>query len=82
MPHHIWVTKTGGVAEWLRRSVSNLVGSTHVCLNPVADTTNLKPAANSAVHPSVDCTQANPSEVDKGVLRGNSEGTSRSVGAV
>ena len=32
----------GGVAEWLRRSVSN----------PVVGTTNHKPTVNSAVHPS------------------------------
>ena len=42
----------GGVAEWLRHSVSNLVGSTRVDSIPVADTTNHKPSANSAVHPS------------------------------
>ena len=41
-----------GVAEWIRRSVSNLVGYTRVGSNPVADSANHKPAANSAVHPS------------------------------
>ena len=39
-----------GVAEWLRRSASNPVGSTHVGSNPVDDTTKHKPTANSAVH--------------------------------
>ena len=42
----------GGVAEWIRCSVSNLVGYTRVGSNPVADSANHKPAANSAVHPS------------------------------
>ena len=42
----------GGVAEWIRRSFSNLVGYTHVGSNPVADSASHKPAANSAVHPS------------------------------
>ena len=44
---------SGGVAEWLRRSVSNLVGPTRVGANSVADTTSHKPTANSAVHPSL-----------------------------
>ena len=47
-------------ALWISRSwcdrvvkvrVLNLVGSTRVGSNPVADTTNHKPAAKSAVHP-------------------------------
>ena len=59
-----------GVAEWIRRSVSNLMGYTCVSSNPVADSANNKPAANSDVHPS---------EVGKCVFRGNSEGTSRSA---
>ena len=42
----------GGVAEWLRRSVPNPVGFTRAGLNPVADTTNHKAAANSVVYPS------------------------------
>ena len=49
------------MAKWLRRSVSNLVGSTRVGSNPVAGITNNKLAANSAVLPS---------EVGKCVLRG------------
>ena len=57
----------GGVAEWLRCSVSNHAKSTHVGLNPVVGTTNHKLTVNSAVHPS---------EVGKRVLRSNSEGTS------
>ena len=40
----------GGVAEWLRRSASNLVGSTHVGTNPMVGTTKHKPTANSTVH--------------------------------
>ena len=41
----------GGVAEWLRCSVSNHVRSIRVGLNPVFGTTNHKPTVNSAVHP-------------------------------
>ena len=41
----------GGVAEWLRRIVLNPVGSTRVGSNPVADTTNHRSIAKSAVHP-------------------------------
>ena len=37
----------GGVAEWLRRSVSNHAGSTRVGSNPVVGTTSHKPTANS-----------------------------------
>ena len=41
------------VAKWLRRSVSNLVGSTRVGSNPVNwHLKNYKPAANPAVSPS------------------------------
>ena len=40
----------GDVAEWLRRSVSNLVGSPRVGSNSFSDTTNYKPAVLSAVH--------------------------------
>ena len=40
------------VAEWTRRSVSNLVGYYRVGSNPVADSASHKPAANSAVCPS------------------------------
>ena len=58
------------VAKWLRRSVSKFAGCTRVGSNPVAGTTNHKPAATSAVHPS---------KVDKWVLRGNSEGKTRSA---
>ena len=60
----------GGVAEWIRRNVSNLVGYTRMGSNPIADSAGQKPAAKSAVHPS---------EVGKLVLRGNSEGVSRSA---
>ena len=42
----------GGVVEWLRRSVSNLVGSACVGSNPIVGATNHKPTAYSAVHPS------------------------------
>ena len=49
---HCMIIGTGGVAKWLRRSVSNLVGSTRMGSNPVADTTSHKPTANAAVHPS------------------------------
>ena len=45
----------------------NLVRSTRAGSNPVIGTTNHKPTANSAVHPS---------EVGKRVLRSNSDGTS------
>ena len=41
-----------GRVVWLRRSVSNLVRSTCVGSNPVVGTTNHKPTANSAAHPS------------------------------
>ena len=54
------------MAEWLRRSVSRLLGSTRVGSNPVVGTTNHKPTADSAVHPF---------EVGSEVLRGGSEGT-------
>ena len=57
----------GGVAEWLRRSVSNHARSTRVGSNPVVGTTNHKPTVNSAVHPF---------EVGKRALRSNSEDTS------
>ena len=40
------------MAEWLRRSVSNLVKSTPLGSSPVVGTTNRKPTVNSAVHPS------------------------------
>ena len=43
----------GGVAEWLRRSVSNHARSTRVGSKPVVGAINLKPIVNSAVHPSV-----------------------------
>ena len=43
---------SGGVAEWLRRSVSNHVRSTRMGSNPVVGTTNHKPTVNSVVHPS------------------------------
>ena len=52
------------MAEWLRRSVSDLEGFTRVGSNPVVGITNQKPTANSAVHPF---------EVGKWVLRSNSE---------
>ena len=42
----------GGLAEWLRHSVSDHARSTRVGLNPIVGTTNHKPAVNSAVHPS------------------------------
>ena len=42
----------GGVAEWLRRSVSNHARFARVGSNPVVGTTNHNPTANSAVHPS------------------------------
>ena len=42
----------GGVAEWIRHSVLNLVGYTRLGSNPVADSASHKPAANSAVYPS------------------------------
>ena len=42
----------GGVAEWLRCSVSNHARCTRVGSNPFVGTTNHKPTANSAVHPS------------------------------
>ena len=41
----------GGVAEWLRRSVSNQVRSTRVGSNPVVGATNHKPTVNSAIQP-------------------------------
>ena len=44
-------TVVGGVAEWLRRSVSNLVRSTCVGSNPIVGITNHKQTVNSAVHP-------------------------------
>ena len=43
---------SGGMAEWLRRSVSNLVKSTRMGSNPIVGTTNHKPISSSAVHPS------------------------------
>ena len=55
----------GGGSEWLRRSVSNHARFSRVGSNPVIGTTNDKPTANSAVHPS---------EVGKRVLKSNSEG--------
>ena len=42
----------GGVAVWLRRSVSNHARFSCVSSNPVIGTTNHKPTVNSAVHPS------------------------------
>ena len=66
MSHHINI-HSGGVAEWLRRSVSNHAKSTRVGPNPVVGTTNHKPTVNSAVHPS---------EAGKLILRSNSEDTS------
>ena len=51
----------------VKGSVSNLVRSTRVGSNPVVGTTDHKPTANSAVHPS---------DVGKWVLRSNSEGIS------
>ena len=60
-------TYSGGVAEWLRRSVLSLVRSTCVALNSIVETTDHKPTSNSAVHPS---------GAGKGVHRSNSEGTS------
>ena len=57
----------GGMAEWLRPSLSNHVRSPCVGSNPVVGTTNHKPTVNSAVHPS---------DVGKCVLRSNAEGTS------
>ena len=56
----------GGVAERLRHSVSNLVGSTCLRSNSIIQTTNHKPTANSAIYPPKVCTWA---------LEGNSEGT-------
>ena len=44
-------TYIDGVAEWFRRSVSNLLRSTRVGSNLVVGTTNRKPTSNSAVHP-------------------------------
>ena len=57
----------GGMAKWLRHSVSNHATFIHVGSNPVVGTTNHKPTVNSAVHPS---------EVGKLVLRSSSEGMS------
>lgn len=45
-------SKSGCVAKWLRHSFLKLVGSTSVGLNHVVRTTNHKPSAYSAVHPS------------------------------
>ena len=45
-------TNHGGVAEWLRCSVSKHARSTRVGSNPFFGTTNHKPTVNSAVHPS------------------------------
>ena len=59
--------RNGGVAEWLRRSVSNHTRSIRVGSNPVVGITSHMPTVNSAFHRS---------EVDKWVLRSNSEGTS------
>ena len=42
----------GGVAEWLRRSISNHTRSTHLESNPLVGATNHKRADNSAVHTS------------------------------
>ena len=42
----------GGVAEWLRRSISNIVGFTRVGSNPVVETTSNTPTDDSAFHPS------------------------------
>ena len=42
----------GGVAEWLRRSVSNIVGLSAWVRIQIVGTTKNKPTANSAVHPS------------------------------
>ena len=50
----IWLN--GGVAEWLKRSVSNHVSSARVGSKPVVGTTDYKPTVNSAVHPFVVCT--------------------------
>ena len=51
-----------GVAEWLRHSVSNLVRSSRMGLNPIVGATNHRPTVTSSVHPS---------EVGKSILRGN-----------
>ena len=40
------------MADWLRRSVSNLVSSTRVGSNPVAGITIYKPVPRPAVRPS------------------------------
>ena len=47
----IKMQEAGGVAEWLRSSVSNFLGSARVGLSPVVVTTNHQPTANSAVDP-------------------------------
>ena len=62
-----YTSTCGGVAEWLRCDVSDLVRSPCVCSIPVVGITNHKPTVNAAVHPS---------EVGKRVLRSNSKGTS------
>ena len=67
MQYYLYPIPHGGVAEWLRRSVSNHARSTRVGSNPVVGTTTHKPKVNSAVHPS---------EVGNWVLKSNSEGIS------
>ena len=42
----------GSVAEWLGRSVSNLMRSPCVCSNPIVGITDHKPTVNTAFHPS------------------------------
>ena len=54
----------GGVAEWLRRSVANLVNLLSLVRAPPSEPFPHKPTVNSAVHPS---------EVGKWALRSNSE---------
>ena len=49
--HYPCTVYSGGVAEWLRRRVSNHARSTRVGSNPVVGTTNHKPTVNSAVYP-------------------------------
>ena len=65
--HLLSFAVSGGVAEWLRRSVSKHARYTRVGSSPVIGTTNHKLTVNSAVHPP---------EVVNRVLRSGSKATS------
>ena len=52
MPFLQLMLVSGGMADWLIRTVSNLGRSTRVGSSPVVGTMNHKPTSNSALHSS------------------------------